>query len=226
MFTPNASELNGQQDIKVYISTVTGNAEIRQQIRQILMVLDGMGVPFQQVDITVRGNEMERDFMRERAINPRNGTDVPLPPQIFYKFEYLGTRGIFTFITPEEEDVADDEEEDEEESVSDESGEYDESDEDEELENEDEGEMEYSEELNGEVEVPKKKIKESNEENDKGGEKEKNKKEIGKTKMDEKKIEDNKKSSQENGIEPRKKISNKENEDIKKMLRRMKKRKF
>uniref|UniRef100_A0A914NEU2 Uncharacterized protein n=1 Tax=Meloidogyne incognita TaxID=6306 RepID=A0A914NEU2_MELIC len=90
MFTPNASELNGQQDIKVYISTVTGNAEIRQQIRQILMVLDGMGVPFQQVDITVRGNEMERDFMRERAINPRNGTDVPLPPQIFYKFEYLG----------------------------------------------------------------------------------------------------------------------------------------
>lgn len=54
------------------------------------MVLDGMGVPFQQVDITVRGNEMERDFMREKAINPRNGTDVPLPPQIFYKFEYLG----------------------------------------------------------------------------------------------------------------------------------------
>lgn len=28
MFTPNASELNGQQDIKVYISTVTGNAEV------------------------------------------------------------------------------------------------------------------------------------------------------------------------------------------------------
>nr|CAD2179104.1 unnamed protein product [Meloidogyne enterolobii] len=172
MFTPNASELNGQQDIKVYISTVTGNAEIRQQIRQILMVLDGMGVPFQQVDITVRGNEMERDFMREKAINPRNGTDVPLPPQIFYKFEYLGNYHDFEeavennrleeflrLLPPEEEDVADDEEEDEEESVSDESGEYDESDEDEELENEDEEEIEYSEELNGEVEVPKRKLK-------------------------------------------------------------------
>ena len=28
MFTPNASELNEQHDLKVYISTVTGNAEV------------------------------------------------------------------------------------------------------------------------------------------------------------------------------------------------------
>lgn len=54
------------------------------------MILDGMGVPFQSIDITVRGNEPDRDFMREKAINPRNNSDIPLPPQIFYKAEYIG----------------------------------------------------------------------------------------------------------------------------------------
>jgi hypothetical protein len=54
------------------------------------MILDGLGVPFQSIDITVRGNEQDRDFMREKAINPRNGSVIPLPPQIFYNTDYLG----------------------------------------------------------------------------------------------------------------------------------------
>jgi hypothetical protein len=28
--------------------------------------------------------------MREKAINPRNGSVIPLPPQIFYNTDYLG----------------------------------------------------------------------------------------------------------------------------------------
>ena len=63
---------------------------MRKQMQRILMLLDGLGVPFQSIDITVRGNETERDFMRENALNPRNSTDIPLPPQIFFKSDYLG----------------------------------------------------------------------------------------------------------------------------------------
>lgn len=52
------------------------------------MILDGMGVPFKPVDITVRGNEAERDFMRENASKDTSG--IALPPQFFWKNEYLG----------------------------------------------------------------------------------------------------------------------------------------
>ncbi|MFH4976678.1 hypothetical protein AB6A40_003387 [Gnathostoma spinigerum] len=53
------------------------------------MILDGLRVPFNAIDITLRGNEKERDFMRENAINGRSN-GVPLPPQFFIDKEYLG----------------------------------------------------------------------------------------------------------------------------------------
>lgn len=53
------------------------------------MVLDGMGVPFKAIDITLRGNEKEREFMRENAVNDR-AEGVPMPPQFFSDDEYLG----------------------------------------------------------------------------------------------------------------------------------------
>ena len=54
------------------------------------MTLDSLNVPFTSVDITVRENEQEREFMRENAVNSKCTTDIPLPPQIFFKEEYLG----------------------------------------------------------------------------------------------------------------------------------------
>lgn len=60
------------------------------------MVLGGMGVPFKEIDITIRGNEDHRDFMREKAQVRCNG--VALPPQIIYNDEYLGVSSILLIL--------------------------------------------------------------------------------------------------------------------------------
>lgn len=52
------------------------------------MILTGLNVPFKEIDITVRGNEDQRDFMREKAQPRIEG--IVLPPQILYNDEYLG----------------------------------------------------------------------------------------------------------------------------------------
>lgn len=53
------------------------------------MILDGLRVPFKAIDITLRGNEEHKNFMRENAINKRC-SGVPLPPQFFDGNTYLG----------------------------------------------------------------------------------------------------------------------------------------
>lgn len=75
--------------LNVYIASITANTEVRKQVQKVLMVLDGLGVPFKAIDITLRGNEKHRDFMRENAVNDRCD-GVPLPPQFFVDGEYLG----------------------------------------------------------------------------------------------------------------------------------------
>lgn len=75
--------------LNVYIATITGNTEIRKQVQKTLMILDGLRVPFNAIDITLRGNEQHRTFMRENAINERC-SGVPLPPQFFDGEKYLG----------------------------------------------------------------------------------------------------------------------------------------
>ncbi|OZC12577.1 SH3-binding, glutamic acid-rich protein [Onchocerca flexuosa] len=75
--------------LNVYIASITANTEVRKQVQKVLMVLDGLGVPFKAIDITLRGNEQHRDFMREKALNERC-EGVPLPPQFFIDDEYLG----------------------------------------------------------------------------------------------------------------------------------------
>jgi hypothetical protein len=57
------------------------------------IALSIIGVPFKEIDITVRGNEDHRDFMREKALERTPGINV-LPPQIIYNDEYLGVRFI------------------------------------------------------------------------------------------------------------------------------------
>lgn len=56
------------------------------------MILDGMGIPYTPIDITISGNEEKKDFMRENAINKRCNDAIPLPPQFFHKEEYLGVK--------------------------------------------------------------------------------------------------------------------------------------
>ncbi|KHJ98364.1 SH3-binding, glutamic acid-rich protein [Oesophagostomum dentatum] len=64
-------------------------AEIRKRVQRTLMILDGLSIPFDAVDITKPGNEKERMFMREHAIK-EDVKGTPLPPQFFYNEEYLG----------------------------------------------------------------------------------------------------------------------------------------
>ncbi|CAG9538004.1 unnamed protein product [Cercopithifilaria johnstoni] len=75
--------------LNVYIASITANTEVRKQVQKVLMVLDGLGVPFKAIDITLRGNEQYRDFMRQNALNKRCD-GIPLPPQFFVDDEYLG----------------------------------------------------------------------------------------------------------------------------------------
>lgn len=53
------------------------------------MILDGMSIPFDVVDITKPGNEEQRQFMKEHAVKG-DSKEPPLPPQFFYNEEYLG----------------------------------------------------------------------------------------------------------------------------------------
>ena len=65
------------------------NADCRSESRtqRILMLLNGNGIRFEQVDISA--SEKERAFMREHAMPPYEGAPT-LPPQIFYLNEWLG----------------------------------------------------------------------------------------------------------------------------------------
>lgn len=75
--------------LKVFIASITANPEVRKRVQRVLMLLDGLSIPFDAIDITKPGNEEQRMFMREHATK----TDVkgnPLPPQFFYNEEYLG----------------------------------------------------------------------------------------------------------------------------------------
>uniref|UniRef100_A0A914DTR5 Uncharacterized protein n=1 Tax=Acrobeloides nanus TaxID=290746 RepID=A0A914DTR5_9BILA len=73
--------------LRVYIASITGNTEVRKHIQRTLMILDGLGVPFKAIDITVRGNEEEKEYMREHS--KKEGAGI-LPPQFFHNNDYLG----------------------------------------------------------------------------------------------------------------------------------------
>ncbi|MCP9258045.1 SH3-binding domain containing protein [Dirofilaria immitis] len=105
--------------LNVYIASITANTEVRKHVQKVLMVLDGLGVPFKAIDITLRGNEQYRDFMRQNALNERCD-GVPLPPQFFNYMDFEQAvednqlPEFLRLIPSSEEDEDDDEEEDEE----------------------------------------------------------------------------------------------------------------
>ena len=53
------------------------------------MILDGLGIPFDSIDITKPEHAEQRRFMRENA-SKKGPNGAVLPPQFFYEDEYLG----------------------------------------------------------------------------------------------------------------------------------------
>ncbi|GFW48276.1 SH3 domain-binding glutamic acid-rich protein homolog [Trichonephila clavipes] len=74
--------------IKVYISGISGNHEIRRKQQRVLFVLSSLKIDFEVIDITEMGKEKEREFMRTQCQN--NNKPKALPPQIFNEETYCG----------------------------------------------------------------------------------------------------------------------------------------
>ncbi|XP_068630378.1 SH3 domain-binding glutamic acid-rich protein homolog [Battus philenor] len=81
--------------VKVYISGISGNKEVKKRQQRVLMILDSKNIKYEIIDITEPGRESDKDFMQNNAKsnggtvsdpNPRS----PLPPQLFNEEEYCG----------------------------------------------------------------------------------------------------------------------------------------
>ncbi|CAK1553490.1 unnamed protein product [Leptosia nina] len=81
--------------VKVYISGISGNKEVKKRQQRVLMILDSKTIKYEVIDITEPGREEDKDFMQNNAKcnggtvsdpNPRS----PLPPQVFNDEEYCG----------------------------------------------------------------------------------------------------------------------------------------
>ncbi|PIC54853.1 hypothetical protein B9Z55_003935 [Caenorhabditis nigoni] len=75
--------------LKVYVASATANPETKYRVQRTLMILDGLGIPFDSIDITKPEHAEQRRFMRENA-SKKGPNGAVLPPQFFYEDEYLG----------------------------------------------------------------------------------------------------------------------------------------
>lgn len=75
--------------IKVFTSRCSGNIEMKRMQEYVMSVLKARKIEFQEVDISDPTNEAEKQFMREKT-PPKEGSAVPLPPQIFNSDIYCG----------------------------------------------------------------------------------------------------------------------------------------
>lgn len=81
--------------IKVYVSGLSGNKEVKKRQQRVLMILESKNIKYECVDITEPGKETEREFMQTNSTS--NGATIgdqnprhPLPPQIFSDEIYCG----------------------------------------------------------------------------------------------------------------------------------------
>ncbi|KAJ8939013.1 hypothetical protein NQ314_011266 [Rhamnusium bicolor] len=86
--------------IKVYISGISGNKEVKKRQQRVLLILDSKNVKYEVIDIAEPGAEEAKDFMQNKCTslggtisdpNPRH----PLPPQIFNDDIYCGDYDLF-----------------------------------------------------------------------------------------------------------------------------------
>jgi len=86
--------------LKVYVSGMSGNKEVKKRQQRVLMILDSKSIKYDIVDITEPGKESEKELMQTKSTS--NGGTVsdpdprhPLPPQIFNAEEYCGDYDAF-----------------------------------------------------------------------------------------------------------------------------------
>ena len=74
--------------VKIYISGISGNKEVKKRQQRVLMILDSKNVDYETIDITEPGKELEKEFMQTNSI--ARDSKYPLPPQIFNEDDYCG----------------------------------------------------------------------------------------------------------------------------------------
>ncbi|XP_030380083.1 SH3 domain-binding glutamic acid-rich protein homolog isoform X5 [Scaptodrosophila lebanonensis] len=86
--------------LKVYVSNLSGNKEVKKRQQRVLMILDSKNIQYDIVDIAEPGKESEKEHMQNKSTS--NGGTVsdpeprhPLPPQIFNEDEYCGDYDAF-----------------------------------------------------------------------------------------------------------------------------------
>ncbi|KMY98078.1 SH3 domain-binding glutamic acid-rich protein homolog isoform X2 [Drosophila simulans] len=86
--------------LKVYVSGMSGNKEVKKRQQRVLMILDSKNIKYDTVDITEPGKESEKELMQNKSTS--NGGTVsdpeprhPLPPQLFNDDEYCGDYDAF-----------------------------------------------------------------------------------------------------------------------------------
>uniref|UniRef100_A0A6B2EN78 Uncharacterized protein n=1 Tax=Phlebotomus kandelakii TaxID=1109342 RepID=A0A6B2EN78_9DIPT len=81
--------------VKVYISGMSGNKEVKKRQQRVLMILDSKNIQYEVVDIAEPGQEAEKELMHTKSTsNGATGSDPsprhPLPPQIYNDADYCG----------------------------------------------------------------------------------------------------------------------------------------
>lgn len=81
--------------VKVYISGMSGNKEVKKRQQRVLMILDSKNIKYETIDITEPGSEAEKELMINKSTS--KGATVsdpdprsPLPPQFYNEGEYCG----------------------------------------------------------------------------------------------------------------------------------------
>lgn len=77
------NSLSGKMSLTLYITTVTGNLEVKKQQQKIQMILDAKKIKYEAVDVAA--SEDAKKKMRAIA-----GDDKALPPQICNGDTYCG----------------------------------------------------------------------------------------------------------------------------------------
>uniref|UniRef100_A0A2S2Q938 SH3 domain-binding glutamic acid-rich n=1 Tax=Sipha flava TaxID=143950 RepID=A0A2S2Q938_9HEMI len=75
--------------VKVYISGISGNKEVKKRQQRVTMILDSKSITYDLVDITEPGKEDEKTYMQTNS-KSKDGSKNALPPQIFNDDVYCG----------------------------------------------------------------------------------------------------------------------------------------
>ncbi|XP_050419592.1 SH3 domain-binding glutamic acid-rich protein homolog [Adelges cooleyi] len=75
--------------VKVYISGISGNKEVKKRQQRVTMILDSKSIEYDLVDITEPGKEEDKAYMQTNS-KTKDGSRNALPPQIFNNNVYCG----------------------------------------------------------------------------------------------------------------------------------------